>query len=267
MIFASSLAAVCLWMLLAWLVSLVRRDVSIIDAFWGPGFLVAAATAHALAGGVFSPRRQLLLGLVAVWGLRLGLYLLRRNLALGEEDYRYRAMRQRWGERFPWVSLGTVFLFQAVLCWFIALPLVVVQGSPGPLHLTPLDGLGIALWLVGFGFEAVGDLQLARFKADPGNRGKVLDRGLWRYTRHPNYFGDFLVWWGFFAIALASPDGWKTLASPLLMSLFLMRISGVTLLEKKLSKTRPGYREYTRRTNAFFPGPPKPPAEDPDADP
>lgn len=257
MIFAITFGAVCAWMLVAWIISLIRKDASIVDPFWGPGFLVATITAFFASGGETSFRRVFLLSLVAIWALRLGIYLLRRNLAEGEEDYRYRQMREKWGEKFPWVSLGTVFLLQAALCWFIALPLIKVQSHPGPDTWTLLDIAGLTLWICGLFFEAVGDFQLSRFKADPSHRGKVLDTGLWRYTRHPNYFGDFLVWWGFFLVALNSPGGWMTVASPVLMSIFLMRVSGVTLLEKKLSETRSGYREYKQRTNAFFPGPRK----------
>ncbi|MCB1036735.1 MAG: DUF1295 domain-containing protein, partial [Acidobacteria bacterium] len=142
-------------------------------------------------------------------------------------------------------------------------PLLVVQAAAEPTAFTLWDALGLGLWAVGLFFEAVGDAQLARFKADLGNRGKVLESGLWQYTRHPNYFGDFLVWWGFFAFALAVPGGWKTVAGPLLMSFFLMRVSGVPLLERNLEETRPAYREYRRRTNAFFPGPPRAPSAEP----
>ncbi|MDY7093785.1 MAG: DUF1295 domain-containing protein [Acidobacteriota bacterium] len=256
MIYLQSLAAVLAVMIVLWLISLVRRDVSIVDAFWGPGFLLAAGVAH-LEGTGYAPRGWLLLALVAVWSLRLGIYLLWRNLDHGEEDYRYRKMRDHWGKSFPLVSLGTIFLFQGVLLWFISLTLQVAVLSDTPQRLTWLDALGVLLWLVGFVFESVGDWQLSRFKADPSNQGKVLDSGLWRYTRHPNYFGDFMVWWGYFCIALATPQGWMTVLSPLVMSIFLLKVSGVALLEKKLSKTRPKYRDYVERTNAFFPGPPK----------
>jgi steroid 5-alpha reductase family enzyme len=137
--------------------------------------------------------------------------------------------------------------------WVISLPLQVAQSSPMPPALTWLDALGLALWTFGLLFEAVGDWQLARFKADPGNRGTVMDRGLWAYTRHPNYFGDAVIWWGYFCLALATPHGVWTVLSPLLMTFMLMRVSGVALLERKLVKTRPEYAAYQRRTNAFFP--------------
>ena len=253
--YLTTLAAVLGFLLVAWVVSLLRRDAGIVDAFWGPGFVLVAGVTYLTTDG-FGPRRVLLLGLTALWGLRLGGYLLWRNLKSGEEDYRYRSMRKKHGKVFPWVSLFTVFGLQAVLLWLISLPVQVAMTASRPAELTWLDWLGIGVFSVGFVFETVGDWQLARFKAKPENEGKVLDRGLWRYTRHPNYFGDFLVWWGLFLIALATPHGWKTLASPILMSVFLMKVSGVPLLERKLTETREGYREYAERTHAFFPGPP-----------
>lgn len=254
----TTFSAVLAFLLVAWGVSLIRKDASIVDAFWGPGFVLVAAVAYFTTDG-FEPRRLLVLGLTSLWGLRLGVYLLWRNLDSGQEDSRYRAMRDRHGDAFPWVSLFTVFGLQAVLLWFISWPIQAAMAAARPADLTWLDGLGVAMFGVGFFFETVGDWQLARFKADPANEGKVLDRGLWRYTRHPNYFGDFLIWWGLFLIALTTPDGWKTVGGPILLSIFLMKVSGVPLLEKKLSKTRPGYEDYVERTNAFFPGRPSPP--------
>jgi len=249
------IAAVVL-MTVAWLISIPKKDVSIVDAFWGPGFVVVAAVAFWVTEGA-EPRRWLLLTLCGIWGLRLGIYLLIRNLGEGEEDYRYQAMRKKIGPTFTWVSRLRVFFFQAVLFWFISFPLQLGISSAEPAALGWLDALGALFWVVGFFFETVGDGQLARFKADPSSKGQVMDKGLWRYTRHPNYFGDFMVWWGFFLIALAVPGGWKTIASPILMSIFLMKISGVGLLEKKLKSTRPGYMAYAERTNTFFPWLPK----------
>lgn len=251
-----TLLAAAAFMVVAWLVSLPKKDASIVDAFWGPAFVLIAAVAYGETEG-YDARRWLILGLVALWGLRLGGYLLKRNLEMGEEDHRYRAIRQRTGPLFPVASLVIVFLFQAALSWFISFPLQVGIAADGPKALGWLDALGVLFFAVGFVFEAGGDWQLARFKADPSNEGKVLDTGLWRYTRHPNYFGDFMIWWGFFLIALAVPGGWKTVLSPIVMSVLLMKVSGVTLLEKKLTTSREGYREYVERTNAFFPGPPR----------
>ncbi|HTO06920.1 MAG TPA: DUF1295 domain-containing protein [Myxococcota bacterium] len=240
-----------------WLVSLSRRDASIVDVVWGLGFAAIGKASSFLADGV-PARRVLITVLAMVWGLRLAVYLLWRNQGK-PEDHRYQAMRRRWGARFPWVSLLTVFGLQGVLMWTISLPLQVACAARTPESLGALDALGVALWLVGMAFETLGDAQLARFRADPANAGRVLDTGLWRYTRHPNYFGDCLVWWGFFALAAGTPGGLWTVISPLLMTVLLRRVSGVTLLERSLSRRKPGWAEYAARTNAFVPGPPRRP--------
>lgn len=166
-------------------------------------------------------------------------------------------MRKRIGDRFALVSLFSVFGLQGVLMWVISLPLQFAQLSREPARLTWLDFLGAALWFIGLSFEAIGDFQLTMFRINPANKGKVMDRGLWAYTRHPNYFGDALLWWGFFVIALGTPRGWWTVISPVLMTTLLMKVSGVALLEKTLVKTRPEYRDYVQRTSAFVPMPPK----------
>jgi steroid 5-alpha reductase family enzyme len=238
-----------------WLLSLVKRDASIVDVWWGPGFAAIAWLAFALGAGGDPARRVLSLALVSIWGLRLGGYLLWRNW--GEpEDARYAAMRRRQGARFARQSLVTIFGLQGTLMWLVSLPVQVVQVSSGG-GLGGLDALGVAVFAVGLTFEAVGDAQLARFRADPANAGQVMDRGLWRYTRHPNYFGDFCVWWGLFAIALATPAGPWTLVSPVVMSVLLLRVSGVTLLERSIGRRRPAYADYAARTSAFFPRPPR----------
>ncbi|RIL04530.1 MAG: hypothetical protein DCC71_13765 [Proteobacteria bacterium] len=242
-------------MLALWLVSLVRRDASIVDLWWGPGFALLAAVAHALSPAP-GARGALLVALTALWGLRLGIHLAWRNAGRGE-DPRYAAMRRRHGARFAEVSLATVFGLQAVLQWLVSLPVQIAQLLPGAAPLGALDALGVLLFATGLFFEAVGDWQLARFKADPANAGRVMDRGLWRYTRHPNYFGDALVWWGLFAIAAATPWGWLTIASPALMTFLLLRVSGVALLERSLHHTRPDYARYVATTSAFFPRPPR----------
>ena len=253
------LAATAAWSLgamgLLWLLSLRLRDASIVDVWWGPGFAAIAALVYGLTGGDH-PRRALLLGMASLWGLRLGLYLAWRNAGRGE-DRRYVAMRRHWGARFPLVSLATVFGLQGALMWIVSLPLQLGQLDPGPPALGGLDVLGMALFAVGFTFEAVGDLQLARFRADPANAGRVMDRGLWRYTRHPNYFGDCLVWWGIFAVALATPLGPWSAIGPALMTFLLLKVSGVALLERSIARRRPEYEAYRRRTSAFFPRPPR----------
>lgn len=237
---------------LTWTVSVRRANVTIVDTLWGLLFVTAAVI---YAGTVLDPgpRRLLVVGLVATWGLRLAVFLAWRNRGHAE-DRRYQEIRRRNEPNFAFKSLYLVFGFQAVLAWIISLPLL--GAIAGQSALGWLDGLGVALWLVGFVFEAGGDWQLARFKADPANAGRVLDRGFWRYTRHPNYFGDFCVWWGLYLIAL-SAGAWWSIVGPLVMSVLLLRVSGVVLLEKDIGQRRPQYAEYVRRTNAFFPGRPR----------
>ena len=240
-------------MALIWLVSLAVGDASIIDPFWGTAFTIVAWIA-VIVVDAWETHDVIIAALVTVWGARLSIYLLWRRRGKGE-DYRYQAMRRRWGPQFWIISLGTVFLLQGVLVWIVSLPVQVAILAPGAVDI--LTFAGTTLWVVGLAFEAIGDAQLARFKADPANAGKVMDRGLWRYTRHPNYFGDFCVWWGIYLVALdASGTAW-TVIGPLVMSLLLLRVSGVAMLEKTIGNRRPGYDEYARQTNAFFPGPVK----------
>jgi steroid 5-alpha reductase family enzyme len=238
-------------MILLWLLSLRLKDASIVDIFWGAGFVVTAWVYFALSPGGFAARKLLLALIVTVWGLRLSIHILLRNAGKGE-DFRYQQWRAAAGAAWWWRSFFKVFLLQGVLLWIISAPLLAAQISARPARLTWLDFGGVAFWLVGFYFEALGDWQLARFKANPANKGKLLDSGLWRYTRHPNYFGDAVQWWGFYLIALAA-GGWWTIFSPALMTLLLRRVSGVTMLEKTLKNSKPGYREYVERTNAFLP--------------
>jgi len=254
-ILMTMLGATMAMMVLLWLVSLALKNASIVDIFWGAGFAAIALMTFALTDG-YRPRKVLIATLAAIWGVRLAVHIGWRNHGKGE-DFRYQAMRKRIGDRFALVSLFTVFGLQGVLMWVISLPLQFAQFSREPSRLTWLDFAGAALWLIGFGFESIGDFQLTMFKINPANKGKVMDRGLWAYSRHPNYFGDALLWWGFFVIALATPRGWWTLISPVLMTTLLMKVSGVALLEKTLVKTRPEYRDYVQRTSAFFPMPPK----------
>ena len=242
-------------MVFLWLLSLALRDASIVDIWWGPGIALVVAVAFALGEGQ-PPRRGLLLALVTLWALRLGAHLLWRNGGRGE-DPRYQAMRRRHGARFARVSLVRVFGLQGALQWLVALPLQLAELAPGAHRLGPLDAVGFLLYALGLGFEAVGDWQLARFRADPASHGRVLDRGLWRYTRHPNYFGDCLAHWGMFVVALAAPLAWLGVVGPLTMTLLLLRVSGVALLERSIGKRRPDYADYQRRTSAFIPGPPR----------
>ncbi len=239
-------------MLLTWVISVVVDDASIVDIVWGLGF-VLATWAAALAAPEITDRGLLTALLVTVWGLRLSGYLAWRNLGKGE-DKRYQQMRRKNPDGFWLTSLYKVFGLQALLMLIVVVPAVAAQGSESTLYW--LDYLGVALWLIGLVFETVGDIQLARFKARPDSKGQVMDRGLWRYTRHPNYFGDFCVWWGLYVIALAG-GAWWAVFSPVVMSALLIRYSGAGLLEKTITSRRPGYQEYMQRTNAFFPGPPR----------
>jgi steroid 5-alpha reductase family enzyme len=242
-------------MLAVWLVSLPLRDVSIVDIVWGLGFVLVAWFSYSAQD---TTGKLLLPSLTTIWGIRLSGYLAWRK-AGSAEDYRYREMRDRYPQTFPLRSLLTVFMLQGVLMWVIALPLQ-LTGSSGPrVDLTTVGG--VLLWSVGFLFESIGDAQLARFKTDQSNDGRVMDRGLWRYTRHPNYFGDFLVWWGFYLLALGSGAPWWTVVGPIVMSVLLMRVSGVTLLERSLKNRKQGYEDYVARTNAFFPWRPRPARE------
>lgn len=244
----AGLAAMLLLAVGGWLLSLAMRDVSIVDSLWSLFFLLAVLVYAVTAAA--GPRTILLISLVAVWAVRLAGYLTWRNW--GEpEDRRYQAIRERNQPGFAWKSLYLVFGLQAILAWIIAMPLF--AGISSAEQLTALDYAGVALWVFGFGFETVGDWQLARFKANPANRGRVLDSGLWRYTRHPNYFGEATLWWGFYLIALAG-GGWWTVFAPLLMTLLLLKVSGVSLLEQDIHERRPAYRDYIARTNAFIPG-------------
>lgn len=243
---------------LGWAVSVLRRNVDVVDSLWSLMFLLALVVYWRLSP-VQGERGLLLLALVSIWSLRLCVYITARNWG-HDEDRRYQAIRARNQPGFTFKSLYLVFLFQAVLAWVISLPLLGATLSAAPLGL--FDYCGAALWFVGFMFEAGGDWQLARFKRDPANAGKVMDRGFWRYTRHPNYFGDFAVWWGFYLIAL-SAGAWWSIIGPALMSMLLMRVSGVRLLERDIGTRRPEYADYVQRTNAFFPGPPKSPGRPP----
>jgi steroid 5-alpha reductase family enzyme len=252
------LAVVASLALLTWLLSLPLGNVSIVDSVWSVMFLFLGGT-YALSSGALtmpSARTLLVLALLTIWALRLSVYITWRNWGHGE-DRRYQAIRARNQPHFALKSLYLVFLLQALLAWIVSLALFGALRAPqAAAPLGALEFAGAALWLLGFVFEAGGDWQLARFKAQPDSRGKVMDRGFWRLTRHPNYFGEFCIWWGFYLVAL-SAGAWWSLPGPLLMSVLLMRVSGVTLLEQDIGERRPQYADYIRRTSAFFPAPPK----------
>ena len=235
-----------------WLLSIVKRDVSIVDSIWSLMFL-AAAIVYLQHNEAIGTREILIFILVLIWALRLAAYLTWRNWGQ-PEDSRYQQIREKYSPHFALKSLLIIFAFQAFLAWLISLPLLVSLNTTQSLSI--LDLFAMVLWLVGMGFETVADLQLHRFKANSANKGKVLDTGLWRYSRHPNYFGEFCIWWGFYLFAVSS-GGWWTILSPLMMSFLLLRFSGVALLEKDIHERRPAYRDYIARTNAFIPGKPR----------
>ncbi len=232
-----------------WVLSLYLKDASIADLMWGMFFVVQAAMTHLI---VPSERSLLMLVLTGLWGLRLSIYLGIRNHGQ-PEDRRYQAMRARHGQHFWWRSLFTVFIFQMLIAWFVGMPQRI--GST-QISLSWVDGVGVFLWGVGLFFESVGDWQLQRY-LQQDNRSGVLDTGLWRYTRHPNYFGDALLWWGFGLIGFSATGLWWILLSPLIMTFLLLKVSGVSLLEKNIAERRPKYAEYIRRTPAFVPWFPK----------
>jgi len=250
-----ALAVIMIMMTSLWVVSIIIKNVSIVDLFWGFGFVLAGWYYYLLTDG-YEPRKLILMTMVTVWGLRLTGYLTWRNAGRGE-DFRYRQFRQSYGEkRYWWVSFFQTFLLQGTLMWLISAPLLGAQINTGSGGLGVADYLGMTFWIIGFIFEAGGDFQLARFRADPSNKGKVLDTGLWRYTRHPNYFGDTAVWWGFGLISVAA-GSWLAALGSLLMTALIIKVSGVALLEKSLVSDKPQYRDYIEKTSSFFPWFPK----------
>jgi steroid 5-alpha reductase family enzyme len=248
-------AAILSFMLLLWFISLLIKNSSIVDIFWGFGFVASAWLYFFLSPeGVFI-RKIILLGLVTIWGLRLTLHILLRNWKK-PEDFRYQKWRKESGNSWWIRSLFKVFLLQGVLMWIISAPLLAAQYFHTNASFIWLDYLAVLIWLIGFFFETMGDAQLSQFRANPQNKGKLLNTGVWHYTRHPNYFGDSAQWWAFYLLALAA-GGWWAFFSPILMTLFLIKVSGVALLEKTLADTKPGYREYMANTNSFIPWFPK----------
>ncbi|MGB1784689.1 MAG: DUF1295 domain-containing protein [Ilumatobacteraceae bacterium] len=244
---------IAILMIATWLISVAIKDASIVDISWGLGF-ATVATVLWIADDAKSNLDTLLWLMTLLWGLRLCLYLARRNLGHGE-DYRYVAMRKRWGPAFPLISFLTVYTLQGTLMWVVSLPVQLSHRAEGSIGV--LAVIGAVLWAVGLYFEVVGDIQLSRFKADPANQGKVLDTGLWRYTRHPNYFGDACVWWGIAIVACSVSVGVWGLIGAAVMNVLLLKVSGVALLERSLVRRKPEYQAYIDRTSAFIPRPPK----------
>lgn len=254
-VYFQSLLVILGMMFFLWIISIIIKNVSIVDLFWGFGFVLANIFFFISTEGT-GPRKLMVLILVTVWGLRLSGYLSWRNIGKGE-DFRYRHFRSRYGEdRYWWVSFFQTFLLQGLLMWLISAPLLGANFSGTGKNLGILDFAGISLWVTGFIFETFGDCQLARFKTVPSNNGKVLSTGLWRYTRHPNYFGDSAVWWGYGLISISAGSLFPALGS-ILMTALIIKVSGITLLEKTLADKKPGYRKYIETTSAFFPWFPK----------
>ena len=254
-IFGLNLAAATFIMILGWILSLVLKNVTVVDSLWGLGFVMIAWTTFLLTDG-FLGRQLLIIFVVTLWGVRLSIYLTWRNWGK-REDPRYGSWRVKSGKNFWIVSLFKVFLLQALFLWVISLSIQYGMLSGTPENITWLDVCGFILWSIGFVFEAVGDWQLAAFKSNPDNKEKIMDRGLWAYTRHPNYFGECLMWWGIFLMAFSAPNSWWTILSPLIITVVLLRMTGIPLTEKTIISHRPGYREYIQRTHAFFPWFPK----------
>ncbi len=250
-VFGFNLTAVICFMACGWPISLIKKNASIADRMWGPGFILIAWLTFFNTDGVLW-RSLLLCSLTTLWGLRLSIHITWRSWGKGE-DRRYTAWRKQSGPRFWYISLFKVFLLQALFLWLISLVIQYGQMPGRPISWTGFDILGLFLWIAGFWFEAVGDFQLARFKADPANKGRVMDQGLWHYTRHPNYFGETLMWWGLFVITLATPHSFWTIISPLTITVILLKVTGISLTEKNILETRPEYREYIRKTSAFIP--------------
>lgn len=255
MIFLVNLGAVAVFMAAGWAVSLPLRNAAIADSLWGLGFILIAWLTFFQADGFF-PRRLLLCIMATCWGMRLFFHIASRSRGKGE-DPRYAAWRAQYGDRFVLVSLYRVFLVQALFLWVIAIGLQYGQIAETPARLTWLDAAGFLIWLAGFIIESVSDFQLRRFLADPANKGRIMDRGLWRYSRHPNYFGEALIWWGIFVMVLGLPLGFLTIISPLVITYTLLRLTGVTLMEQTEFSDNPDYQAYIRRTSAFVPWFPK----------
>ena len=246
--------AIAVVMASTWLLSVALKNASIVDIVWGAGFVVVTWVMQLTIEGD-SSRQWLITAMVSIWGLRLSGYLARRNIGHGE-DWRYVAMRKRHGRRFPLVSLVTVFALQGVVMFLVSLPVQLGHADRSP-SVGPMAVMGLLVWFLGIVFEAVGDMQLRRFKKDPSNAGLVMDRGLWSLTRHPNYFGDSCVWWGIGIVAAEAGTAAWGLIGPVVMTLFLTKVSGVPMLERSLAKRKPGYADYMARTSGFFPRPPK----------
>lgn len=238
------------FMTLVFLLALKLQDNSIVDIAYGLGFVLIGWSGW-FAYGSFDPRQLLLLAMISLWGLRLAGHIALRKQNEDGEDPRYRQWRESWGKTFIWRSYLQIYLLQGTVIYLVALPLLLTIRDAGG-QLDWLDMLGVLIWLVGFAFEAIGDWQLLQFKRDPGNRGRIMQYGLWQFTRHPNYFGEAILWWGVFLVALGAPLGWLAIISPMLINFLLLKVSGIPMLEERYAGNRE-FETYKQRTNAFFP--------------
>lgn len=250
---AYSALAIIFYMTIIFIIALIQKDNSVVDIAWGLGFILVAILTFLLHQG-FVFRHVLVTILVIIWGTRLAIHIAVRNIGRGE-DYRYAQWRRDWGKWFFLRSFFQIFMLQGLFLLIISSSIILVNHS-SETGMTFLDIMGAILWLTGFFFEATGDYQLLRFKRIKENKGKIMTKGLWKYTRHPNYFGETLIWWGIFIIALSVKNGWIAIVSPLLITFLLLKVSGVVMLEKKYRKNR-DFEGYAKRTNAFFPWFPK----------
>ncbi len=248
-----SALATFLYMMIIFTIAQIKKDNSIVDIAWGPGFILVSILTF-LMSQKFMFRQILVLALVVVWGTRLALHITVRKRGRGE-DFRYAQWRRDWGKWFLLRSLFQIFILQGILLLIIAYPIILINLSPIR-GITILDIIGVMVWLTGFSLEAIGDYQLFKFKRHPENKGKIITQGLWKYTRHPNYFGEALSWWGIFLIALSVRNGWTTVISPLLITFLLLRVSGITMLEKKYAGNK-DFEDYAKRTSPFIPWFPK----------
>jgi steroid 5-alpha reductase family enzyme len=252
-LYLTTFATVIGFLGLLWVLSVLMKDVSIVDPAWGLTFVVAAFTHLALGGG-WDGRQGLITAMFTLWGVRLFVYLTWRKMRQHPgEDYRYARMREGVGKNYWWISFFSVFVSQGATAAFLSVVSVAAQTSPDPAALTIFDVVGFVVWGVGFYFETMADLQLARFKGDPTNKGKVLRTGVWALSRHPNYFGNACMWWGFWLVACSVPWGFLTIYAPIIMTYLLLRVSGVAMLERDIAERRPQYADYIRSVPAFVP--------------
>ncbi|MFX0059433.1 MAG: DUF1295 domain-containing protein [Candidatus Hodarchaeota archaeon] len=264
LIIAISALALLIYIIIAFIIGTIKKNNGIMDIFYGPAYLVVALTSfisNLILTNNYSLRQIVSTLLVFLWAVRIATYVYTRNHGK-PEDYRYAAMRERWKKNIALKSFFKIYLFQGIIVFLVAIPVWFVNISDNPSINSFLDFFGITLWLgalvwlIGFIFETVGDWSLYKFLQKPENKGKVMDKGLWKYTQHPNYFGEVTQWWGLSIIALAVPFGFITFIGPAYITFQIIKVSGVKLLDKRFEGDD-AYSDYKRRTSAFFPWFPK----------